>query len=163
MPKIATAARQNWFYFVLPVLLGIAFGFRATHPWGDQPQFGEAATLFDWCLFVPLLYQYAIAICLAARWRSARWLWRVADCGSLARSFLTLRRQSFARWGWLRTVGITFLVLAEGAALTTMLRIVFGSAPDPKEIEKQGMPPVLVKLMMAEARFWRWLWLRLKG
>lgn len=163
MLRIATAARQNWFYLVLPVLLGIAFGFRATQPWGDQPRFGEAATLFDWCLFVPFLY----AIWYRDMPRRALALRTLAlACGGLwiaGKIVPDSAKTILAQWGWLRSVGITFLVLAEGAALITVLRIVFGSAPDPKELEKQGMPPVLVKLMMAEARFWRWLWLRLRG
>lgn len=55
MTALAKVARSHWFYIALPVLLGASLGFRVTHPWADQPGFGEAATLFDWCLFVPLL------------------------------------------------------------------------------------------------------------
>jgi hypothetical protein len=63
----------------------------------------------------------------------------------------------------MRWVGLSALLLFEIAALVAMLRVVFGAAPDPRELEEQGIPLVLAKLMIAEAKFWRWLWARLAG
>lgn len=163
MHILTRVAQRHWFYLVLPALLGAALNFRAAHPWGDQPTFGEAVTLFDWCLFVPFLY----VICYRDLPRRALVVRAVAlMCGGIwvagkivpdsAEAILT-------RWGWLRAVGMVLLVLAEGAALIAAVRIAFGSAPDPRELENKGMPPLLVKLMLAEARFWRWVWARLLG
>ncbi|GGE86443.1 hypothetical protein GCM10011404_19010 [Sphingomonas prati] len=63
----------------------------------------------------------------------------------------------------MRGVGIAVLVLAESAALIAVLRIAFGSAPDATELERQGMPPLLARMILAEARLWRWVWDRLRG
>jgi hypothetical protein len=57
-------------------------------------------------------------------------------------------------------VGKRFGVRQERAI--AVLRVLFGADPDPKELERQGMPPLLARLMLAEARFWRWVWSRLK-
>lgn len=163
MQKIARVARTHWFYVMLPVLLAAALNFRVTHPWADQPRFGEAATLFDWCLFVPLLY----AVCyrkMPHRALAMRTL--VLACGEIwiaGKIVPDPAETILAQWGWLRGIGIGVLVLAEGAALIAVLRVAFGPAPDAAELERQGMPPLLVKLMLAEARFWRWVWTRLQG
>ncbi len=163
MQTIARAARKHWFYAVLPILLGAALNFRATHPWADQPRFGEAATLFDWCLFVPFLY----AICYRKMPRRALAMRTLAlVCGGIwiaGKIVPDPAETILAQWGWLRAIGIGVLVLAEGAALIAVLRVAFGSSPDPAELERQGIPPLLVKLMLAEARFWRWVWSRLQG
>jgi hypothetical protein len=160
MRSFVKTARDHWFYAILPIALGAALNFRATHSWADQPQFGEAATLFDWCLFVPLLY----AICYRRMPRRALAVRTLAlVCGGIwiAGKIVPDRAETIlAQWGWLRGVGITVLVLAEGATLIAVLRVAFGPAPDPAELERRGMPPLIVKLMLAEARFWRWIWAR---
>lgn len=163
MPDVARVARHHWFYFAVPVLLGAALNFRATHPWAHHPRLGEAVTLFDWCLFVPLLH----AICYRRMPRRALATRTLAlVCGGIwiAGQIVPDRAETIlAEWGWLRTLGIGVLVAAESAALVAMLRMAFGSAADPTELERQGIPPLLAKLMLAEARFWRWAWRRLGG
>lgn len=163
MQNGARFAREHWFYLVLPILLGFALNFRATYPWAKQPAFGEATTLFDWCLFVPLLY----AICYRQMPRRALALRTLAIvCGGvwIAGKIVPDSAQIIlGQWGWLRGIGVAALVLAEGAALIAVMRVAFGAAPDPKQLEQQGVPPLLAKLMLAEARFWRWVWARLRG
>lgn len=163
MTALAKVARSHWFYIALPVLLGASLGFRVTHPWADQPRFGEAATLFDWCLFVPLLY----AICyrrLAARALATRTL--ALACGGMwiASRIVPDHAQSLlVQWAWLRAIGGAAVLLLEGAAIVLMLRTLFGTAPDVTSLERQGVPPALARLMLAEARFWHWVWSRLRG
>ncbi|MBB5728930.1 hypothetical protein [Sphingomonas prati] len=163
MQRFVKASRDNWFYAILPVLFAAALNFRATHPWDDQPQFGEAVTLFDWCIFVPFIY----VACYRNMPRRALAIRALAiACGGIwiagkivpdpAETILT-------QWSWLRGVGIAVLVLAESAALIAVLRIAFGSAPDATELERQGMPPLLARMILAEARLWRWVWDRLRG
>ncbi|UUL81917.1 hypothetical protein [Sphingomonas qomolangmaensis] len=65
--------------------------------------------------------------------------------------------------GWLRMIGIAVLVVAEAFVIIAALRVVFGADPDAQQLERQGIPPLLARLMLAEARFWRWLWSRLRG
>lgn len=163
MHNLAEAARTHWFYLVLPVLLGIAWSFHLTHPWSDQPRFGELTALFDWCLFVPFLY----AICYRKMPKRAVAIRTVAlMCGGLwiaGKIVPDSAETILAQWGWLRGVGLAMVALAEVAALITVLRIAFGSAPDPQELERQRMPPLVIKMILAEARFWRWVWSRLSG
>ncbi|MFD1844259.1 hypothetical protein ACFSAA_12825 [Sphingomonas qilianensis] len=66
------------------------------------------------------------------------------------------------QWRWLRDVAIVVLVAFEGIALVAVMRVTFSATPDPTQLERHGIPPLLVKLMLAEARFWRWLWGRLR-
>ena len=161
--NVAQAFRTHWFYAMLPALLGAALNFRATHPWADRPLFGEAVTLFDWCLFVPVLH----AVCYRKMPRPALAVRTLAlICGGMwmsGRIVPESAKSILVQWAWLREVGIGVVVLAEGAALIAVLRVAFGSAPDPAELERQGMPPLLAKLMLVEARFWRWVWARFRG
>lgn len=155
--------RRHWFYLLLPLLLAIAFGFRATHPWAESPVIGEATALFDWCLFVPCLY----AICyrdMPRRALAIRVLGLVCAGIWIAGLIVPVSAQTMlAQWGWLRGVGIAVLVAVEGWALVAVLRVIFSADADTKQLERQGIPPLLAQLMLAEARFWRWLWRRLRG
>jgi hypothetical protein len=65
--------------------------------------------------------------------------------------------------GWVRGLGIAVLTIFEGMAFVAAMRILFGDEPDAVALERQGIPPLLVKLMLAEARFWRWVWSRLRS
>lgn len=156
-------ARRHWFYLALPLLLIAAIGFRATHPWREQPGLGEAVTLFDWCVFVPILY----TVCYREMPGRALVLRALAlVCGGIWLSGQIVPGYShdiLSRWGWLRNAGIAVLVVFEGMAAAAMLRVVFGAAPDPSLLARQGVPPLLVKFMLAEARFWRSIWSRLRG
>ena len=163
LQKIARAARTHWFYVMLPVLLAAALNFHATHSWAVHPRFGEAATLFDWCLFVPFLYAISYR---AMPWRALAMRTLALVCGGIwiaGKIVPDPAKTILEQWGWLRTVGMGALLLAEGAGLIAVLRVAFGSTPNPAELERQGMPPLLVKLMLAEARFWRGVWSRLQG
>jgi hypothetical protein len=163
MQIIATAARRHWFYLVWPFLLAAALMFRATHPWSDAPGFGEATTLFDWCVFVPALH----AICYRAMPRRALALRTLAlICGGawIAGKIVPDSAEVIlAQWSWLRAPAMAVLLLAEGMALIAIVRLTFAPTPDSRALEKQGLPPLVVKLMLAEARFWRWLWARIRG
>lgn len=160
---LAALARRHWFYLALPLLLAAAFSARSAFPWDTQPRLAEAATLFDWCLFVPALY----ALCYRDKPVRALALRLLALlCGGVwvAAMIVPLSAQTLLPGlGWLRSAGIAILVLVELAAAAAMLRIVFGAAPDPEALVRQGVPPLLARLMLAEARFWRWLWDRLNG
>lgn len=160
---IMRSAWHHWFYLSLPVLLGMALTFRATHPWADQPVLGEATTLFDWCLFVPFLY----VLCYRHMPRRALALRTLAlMCGGLwiaGKLVPDPAEAILSQWGWLRGVGLTVLVIAEAVASIAILRLAFGTAPDATKLEQQGIPPSLAKLMLAEARFWRAIWASLRG
>lgn len=161
--RTAEWCRRNWFYPLLPIWLAAALGFRSTHPWTEQPALGEAVTLFDWCLFVPILY----VVCYRAMPGRALLLRAFAlVCGGLwiaGRIVPDHAELLLKEWGWLRAVGITVLTLVEGLAAVSVLRVAFGSAPSSAELERQGVPPLVARMILAEARFWRWVWAKLRG
>ena len=163
MDRAAIWSRQNWFYLLLPLWLTAALAFRATYPWADQAALGEAATVFDWCLFMPALY----ALCYRRLPRRALLLRTIGiACGGLwlaGRIVPDPAEMILKDWGWLRHAGIAVVALFEGLAMIAVLRILFGAAPDPAKLERQGVPPVIARAMLAEARFWRWVWARLRG
>lgn len=161
--KIASVIGRNWFYALVPIWLLASLAFRATHQWDEQPQLGEAITLFDWCIFIPITF----AICyrgMSGRALVLRCLALVCGGVWLAGKLVPVDAHNLLQsLGAMRWVGLSALLLFEMAAVVAMLRVVFGAAPDPRELEQQGIPPFLVKLMIAEAKFWRWLWGRLTG
>lgn len=161
--NIAAVASRNWFYLLLPIWALATWDFQSAHPWDVQPGLGEAITLFDWCVFVPATF----AICYRNMSRRALALRVLAMmCGGiwLAGKIVPPDAQTLLQdWGGVRWVGLSVLLLFEVAAVAAMLRIVFGAAPDPRALEQQGIPPLVAKLMIAEANFWRWIWTRLTG
>lgn len=66
-----------------------------------------------------------------------------------------------AYFGWLRILEIFLIALCESAALMTMVRLLTRRQKDMKSLEKSGVPPLMIKAMSAEARFWRWVWHKL--
>lgn len=160
---MARVVRVHWFYVVVPVFFAAALAIRQSLPWTSNPQMAEAVTLLDWCVVMPALY----AICY--RHMSPRALMiRMAAlaCGGIwiaglivpdhAESFLT-------QWGWVRGVGMAGLLLVEGAALISQVRVAFSPTPDADALARLGMPPLLIRFALAEARFWRWLFAHLRG
>ncbi len=163
MHKALNVAERHWFYLVLPFLLTAALTFRASYPWQLDPKLGEAATIFDWCVFVPLTY----AVCYRNMPRRALALRTVAMvCGGIwiAAKIVPDQTETILRQlGWVRGLGIAVLAIFEGMAFVAAMRILFGGEPNAVALERQGIPPLLVKLMLAEARFWRWVWSRLRS
>lgn len=156
-------ATRHWFYLLLPIWLAAAWQFRSSHPWITQPALGEAITLFDWCVFVPATF----AICYRAMPRRALAI-RILSlmCGGLWLSGRLVPADAQAilhDWGGIRWIGLALLVLLEVAATAAMLRVVFGATPDEAALHRQGIPPLVARLMIAEARFWRRLWAWLTG
>ncbi len=56
---------------------------------------------------------------------------------------------------WLRTAEVCLVLICEGTILVAILRVSFGRDCDPRSLEAHGIPSVLARLMIAEARFWR--------
>ncbi len=163
MHKALNLARRHWFYHVLPLLLTTALTFRASYPWQLDPKLGEATTIFDWCVFVPLIY----AVCYRNMPRRALVLRTLAMvCGGIWIAAKLVPDQTetiLHELGWARGLGIAVLAIFEGMAFVAAMRILFGGEPDTVALEHEGMPPLLVKLILAEARFWRWIWSKLRS
>lgn len=158
-----TLARRNWFYALLPVWALASWGLWVTHSWNEQPLLGEAIVLFDWCLFVPATFALCYrgmpprALALRLTGLACGGIWLAGQIVPAESQFILLGL-SGVRW-----LGLSVLLLFEMAAIAAMARIVFGQSPDPRRLERQGIPPLVAKAMIAEARFWRWVWARLTG
>lgn len=163
MIDLRTLAQRHWFYLLLPLLLAAAIGFRTTHPWAEQPGFGEAVTVLDWCIVLPLLF----ALCYGhLPWRVLALRTLAVACGGfwIAGQIVPAEAQGLLQdWRGLRWLGLGVLLAFEAAAVVAVLRIAFAATPDPQALQKHGIPPLVARLMLAEARFWRWVWAKLHG
>jgi hypothetical protein len=161
--NIGTIASRHWFYLLIPIWVASSWSLRSSYTWDVQPNVGEAIVLFDWCIFVPATF----AVCYRTMTPSSLALRVLAlMCGGIwvAGKMVPPDAQMLLRdWSSIRWLGLSIVLLFEVAAMAAMLRIVFGEAPDPRALEQQGIPPFVAKLMIAEAKFWRWLWARLAG
>ena len=65
--------------------------------------------------------------------------------------------------GWARAAGLAVLVLIELRLLVAVLKLAFSGSAKAEDLEKQGAPPLIAKLMLIEARFWRAVWRLIRG
>ena len=161
--RVATWLRQHWFYVLVPLWAAAAVNFHFVHSWQEQPRLGEVVALFDWCLFVPALYVLCYRKQRAARAVAVRVLALVCAGIWTAGAMVPDGAETLLRdWGWLRRIGIAAVALVEVAAVVAMLRIVFSKTPNTQALIDSGIPPLVARMMLAEARFWRWLFSRLR-
>jgi hypothetical protein len=163
MKRLIHLGKDHWFYGLVGPIFGGAYLLHTQFNWGAHPAYGERLALLLWCLITPLLF----AICYRAMPRRAL-LVRLTSllCGGawLAGATVPDQAEQFLKdWEWLRYLGLGLILVVEGLALIAVLRILFGGKEDEAELTKQGIPPLVAKMMLAELRFWRWLWSRLTG
>lgn len=161
---LAGWARRNWFLPLLAVLLAIIWAFARTTDW-PRDGLAEAVILFDLCLFVPVLHFLCYRRALA--WKPL--LVRTAALASLgiwlASHLIPPEAQHLlAGLGWARLAGFIVLAALELWIMVKVVKLVFGSATTAEEISAtSAAPPWIARLMLIEARFWKWLWRRLSG
>ena len=56
---------------------------------------------------------------------------------------------------WLRWTALPLVIAIELVAFVALMRYLYGSEPKEKELVNQGIPPLVVKLLLMEARFWK--------
>lgn len=148
--------RKNWFYFVLPFLLLAAWLLSQSPAALRDPILLERVLVFDSLISLPVLYFLflrkrmpgrATALRVAALAGSGVWLASLAmPAGS---------GQILPWLAWMRYVALPILIGVELIAVIAVIRHVYGSEPDKRFLIAQGMPPILAKAMLAEARFWK--------
>ena len=158
------AARTNWFYLLLPFLLLAAWSLSRTPEAMADPLLLERVLLADCLISLPVLYFLFLrrhTTLRAAVVRSAA----LAGAGLWFAGYLMPpgEGQLLPALGWLRLIALPFLVLIESVAFFAMMRVVYSDAPDEGQLLKQGMPPLVVKALLAEARFWKAIWRFLSG
>jgi hypothetical protein len=120
----------------------------------------EAAVLFDLCLFIPALHFLCYRRKLALKPLLIRTA-ALAFLGVYIASWLIPREAQslLAELGWARTAGFVVVALIELRLVFLALKLVFGGRASADEIaERTGAPPWIARLMLIEARFWKWVW-----
>ena len=161
---LARTAGRHWFYLLLLFAAIIAFPFRAAMDWRHDAALGEAAVLFDWCVFLPAMFLLCYRRTMPPRALALRLVGLI--CGGLWVAALIVPDGSERMIGsvaWLRYPGLALLLVMEAFALVAMLRLTFGGDPDPAALQRLGVPAPVARLMLLEARFWRWAWRSLRG
>ena len=151
---------DNWFVLAVPLLAATAWLIARAAPWGQDSAGLEAALLIDACITAPLLY----ALCYGRTLP----LWQVAvrmlglACLGIYLIGLIVPPQAqllLPSFGWARAIGVAVLLLFELWLLVAALRLVFGAGATAEEVQaKTGAPPLLARLMVVEARFWKAVW-----
>ncbi|WP_336946322.1 hypothetical protein [Asaia sp. HN010] len=151
MPSI----RKNWFYIYGLVSYALLFLWFSSVISATLPQRARSWLV---CFWVGTLLT-SFFCCYRPRSLGQGLMRGVSLGGSalwLAQATLPCMSTVFlGRTGWLRALSISFVLICEGAALIALLRVIFGRECDPRFLEARGIPPVVVRLMLAEARFWR--------
>ena len=155
---LAGWARRNWFLPLLALLVAIEWAFARTIDW-PRDGAAEAVILFDMCLFVPFLY----VLCYRRRIALKPLLVRAMALACLGLYFAShlIPAQSqhlVAGLGWARMLGWAALALVELWVVAKVVRLVFGGTATEADVVAQGAPLWIARLMLIEARFWKWLW-----
>lgn len=58
---------------------------------------------------------------------------------------------------WLRIAGLALLFLLEIGIMLALIKVVFKADTTATQVEQLGVPPFVAKLLLMEARFWRWV------
>jgi hypothetical protein len=156
--------RRNWFLPALVLLLAIEWAFARATIWG-RDGFAEAVVLFDMCLFVPALHYFCYRRSLARRALLLRTV-GLAFLGFYIASHLIPpeARRLVAALGWARLVGMAVMAAIELWLVAAVVKLVFRGGATAEEVSaSSGAPRWIARLMVAEARFWKYLWRLVHG
>jgi hypothetical protein len=149
--------KNNWFWPLAFILVAIATLLSRALP-AQTLEGWEIVVLFDMLVTLPALF----ALCYRSKLTRGNLVVRILALQCLgiwlATKIVPLETQILLpQLSWIRYVGLGVLVLIELRVMVAMFRIVFKSETQSSDLEKLGMPPVLAKLALLEARFWRWV------
>jgi hypothetical protein len=157
-------ARRHWFYLLLPFAVAASLTLRSSIDWRSEAFRMEATTLFDWCVFLPAMFVLCYRRELPTGALAVRTV-GIACAGLWAATLIVPddHQRLIGSVAWLRYPGMVVVLAAEALVMVALFKVTFSKAPDPSEIVRFGVPPFVAKLMLAEARFWRWVWRKLRG
>lgn len=156
-------ASRNWFFAAFAVVVAASYGFARSRVFLEQG--GEAAILADLCLTVPLIYLWCYRNILS-RQQLATGAAALACLGVwiAGRLIPAAEQVLLPHLTWVRTLGLAVLALIELRILVAVVRLAFSRTANAEEISAHsGAPPLLVRLMLLEVRFWRWVWKLLRS
>jgi hypothetical protein len=155
--KMTERLKENWFYPVTLVLLAAIWLLARSVP-PQELQGWELAVIFDVLVTLPLLF----ALCYRGKFTRNKLIIRIMALQCLgiwvATKIVPIESQTvLPQLAWLRYLGVAVLVLIELRIMVALYKIVFKAETSTSELEEIGMPPLLAKLALMEARFWRWV------
>lgn len=152
-------ARNHWFYLILPILLLAAWSLSVSPEAMADPVSLERVYLFDFGIFLPLLYFLYLRPRFSLRASLVRTFALLGSGIWIASVLMPDGAGTVLPWlAWLRVVALPLLIAIELAAFVAIMRHIYGETPDEQTLVDQGMPPIVVKALLAEARFWKRVW-----
>jgi hypothetical protein len=149
--------KSNWFWPFATLLIGFVWMIALRQPHSLPPKW-ELALIFDAFVTLPMLF----FLCYRRQLTGKVMLIRIValQCLAiwLATKIVPLNDQQFLpRLVWIRYAGLAVLFIIELRLMVSLFKLVF--KPDTKESQLQdlGMPLLLAKWVVLEARFWRWI------
>jgi hypothetical protein len=149
---------RNWFFPAFAVVIAACYGFARLSLFLAEG--GEAAIIADLCFTVPLLFAWCYRHRLPPRQLAVRaaalaclGLWIAGRLIPAADQII------LPHLSWARMLGIAILALIELRVFLAVLRLVFSGTTTAEEVSASaGVPRAIARLMLIEARFWRWVW-----
>ncbi|MCC5611673.1 hypothetical protein LC612_34315 [Nostoc sp. CHAB 5834] len=149
--------KENWFWPLAAALWAIAFLGSRNVP---TPKLAgwEIAVIVDVMVTMPALF----ALCYRTKFTWQKMAIRILALQCLgiwlATKIVPVETQKILlQLSWLRYVGLAVLVMIELRIMAALFRLVFKADTSSKDLEQIGMPPILARVMLLEARFWRWV------
>ena len=149
--------RNNWFWPVAAIIAAAIWALSTISQVPLSPGF-EKALLFDALITMPVLY----LLCYRSSFTTTALIVRVLalQCAGiwLAAKLVPVGNQSIlSHLTWIRWAGLAIVTLFEIRLVAAVVKLQLKPTTLQDELEAAGMPPVLAKLAMLEARFWRWI------
>ena len=149
------SVKNYWFYLLLPVCLMVGWTLSIQPETLADPIVSERVFLFDFCLFLPVLYFLYLRRGIGAKAGVIRALALMGAGIWFAGFLLPVDGEILPALGLLRWIAVPILIEIELAAFVALMRYLYGSEPEIDGLIKQGVPPIIARLLIAEARFWR--------
>lgn len=145
-----------WFYWLLAFCAFAAWQVSLTPDAIADPITTERVFLLDTVLILPALYFVYLRPRVALRAAILRSL-AIGAAGISYAAWLMPEGtgQVLPFLSWLRWTALPLVIVIELAALLALVRYLFGSEPQEETLVAQGIPPLVVKLMLMEAQFWK--------